>query len=497
MELPRAFFEVSTGSELVGRVVFELRPDVAPRTCANFLALCAGDKGEGVSGKRLSYQGTPFHRVIPRFMIQGGDFECGDGTGGESIYGRTFEDESFQLRHDSAGVLSMANAGPDTNGSQFFITLDPAPYLDGKHVVFGRVVEGLGVCKKIESWGSKSGKPQKLAVISRCGVLQDEQSAIAAKLKAEMEEERKYRSDPIGLDVDSEALKRLGAVGGEGGQEQPTANRATRETQGRSRDAPGAVRASDTPAEGDQADRMASPSKSDDDAEIDLADPAALEKLNPRQRRLFSIKQRMGEARAMNHKAAVTEVQRESKPKHDPHESDEAKYRWYLEKKKRHAKELQDSGLGEAQAHRLVTAENAEKLYQKKQKTGALSGAEIFTTKAGYKAHERRTANAPVALEEYEAAKARGENVLRAGDALVQHEEVPAENVDRMVAELENQQARREQFRRRRAHRESRDVDAISDRNKTFNRKLQRVFGQYVEETKNNLERGTALPDGA
>merc|ERR1711915_872616 len=162
--LPKVYFEMTAGGEKLGKITWELRADVVPKTAENFRQLCTGEPGFG-------YKGSSFHRVIPQFMCQGGDFTNHNGTGGESIYGMKFPDENFKLKHQGEGILSMANAGKNTNGSQFFICTVETAWLDGAHCVFGKVTKGMDVVKSIERVGSQSGKTAKPVVIADCGQL--------------------------------------------------------------------------------------------------------------------------------------------------------------------------------------------------------------------------------------------------------------------------------------------------------------------------------------
>jgi len=171
---PHVYFELAAMDNnqqmhSIGQVFFELFQKQTPRTAENFRQLCTAEH-EG-----LTYQGSGFHRIIPGFMCQGGDFTRGDGTGGLSIYGETFNDENFKLTHTKPGLLSMANSGPNTNGSQFFITTEKTPWLDGKHTVFGQVVIGMPVVRELESLGCEDGTPSMNVVIAACGQLTPDQ----------------------------------------------------------------------------------------------------------------------------------------------------------------------------------------------------------------------------------------------------------------------------------------------------------------------------------
>jgi cyclophilin family peptidyl-prolyl cis-trans isomerase len=160
--LKNVFFKVDFGAGKEGKIVFELFDKVVPKTAANFRALCTHEKGFG-------YKDSHFHRIIPNFMAQGGDFTKHNGTGGKSIYGRVFADENFTLKHDIPYLLSMANAGPNTNGSQFFITFKPTTWLNGKHTVFGKVIEGKEVVELLHGLGTENGEPRSKATIIDCG----------------------------------------------------------------------------------------------------------------------------------------------------------------------------------------------------------------------------------------------------------------------------------------------------------------------------------------
>jgi len=213
---PRCFFDIQLDGNAAGRIVFELFSDVCPLTVENFRALCTGEKGDGkLTGKPLHYKGSGFHRVVKDFMIQGGDFTAGNGTGGESIYGGTFKDESLDLKHDKQFLLSMANRGKDTNGSQFFVTTQAVPHLDGVHVVFGHVISGQDVVSQIEKLPVDNGKkPLTEVIISNCGELvpmlkpKNKPEKEKSKKKKRKSEDHQSSSDSEGEDEEGGKKKK-------------------------------------------------------------------------------------------------------------------------------------------------------------------------------------------------------------------------------------------------------------------------------------------------
>ncbi|KAG8216105.1 peptidyl-prolyl cis-trans isomerase [Butyriboletus roseoflavus] len=195
-ERPITYFDIAIDGKPVGRIIFSLYADLVPKTAENFRALCTGEKGIGTSGKPLSYAGSKFHRVIKGFMCQGGDFTAGNGTGGESIYGEKFPDEAFLVNHDRPFLLSMANAGKDTNGSQFFITVAQTHHLDAKHVVFGEVIKGKSLVRRMEHTQTTSGDvPTKPIVIAACGILSPDDPSLADSASPDGDSYEDYPED--------------------------------------------------------------------------------------------------------------------------------------------------------------------------------------------------------------------------------------------------------------------------------------------------------------
>ncbi|MEW5299228.1 MAG: hypothetical protein WDW38_005112 [Sanguina aurantia] len=508
LDLPRVFFDIEIGGEPSGRVVMELRSDVVPKTVDNFRALCTGEKGSGKAGRKLLYKSSAFHRIITDFMCQGGDFTAGDGTGGESIYGAKFSDENFKLRHDTAGILSMANAGKDTNGSQFFICTAPCPWLDDKHVVFGKVVEGMLVVKRMEMCGSKSGKVSRRVVISDSGELPSKVQMLM-RLRQEKEEAARMKADSGCLDADAESLRRIQALqsgGGAGTSGSAAAGGASAaaggsssrpEQGGSSAQAPGQQhnkRSASTPAE-DYAEEEGADERGDG---IQGSNP--YEGMSARQRKLHELRDQLKMSRKANQNAVIAEKKRIKAPSEDTAEAGNiGQKRWMEEKTKRRDEELQRLGLDPTQKHRIESVEYADVQYAERERKQASQTQGVYSNHQAtlYKSYLKRAENIPYGPSDYEAAKARDPEFYRGADSLEYGKApaLPEANVDKMVAELNAKIVQRAEFSRRKKFDDNKDVDSINDMNSYFNKKAERAFGKYTKEIKGNLERGTALPD--
>mmetsp|Transcript_1956 Transcript_1956/g.7005 ORF Transcript_1956/g.7005 Transcript_1956/m.7005 type:complete len:469 (+) Transcript_1956:398-1804(+) len=462
-KLPRVFLEVAVDNVPLGRIVIELRSDVVPRTAENFRQLCTGERGVLKNGKPFGYKGSSFHRVIPQFMCQGGDFTNGDGTGGMSIYGEKFQDENFKLKHTGPGVMSMANSGPNTNGSQFFICTARTEWLDGRHVVFGHVVEGMKIVKRMESLGSKAGNvSKKISIID---------SGMEASLDGDDEDEEAAGEVDVN-DPDYLAKKRLEAMTGAGASGAEVGSKRAREEGGA---AGGAAQA-------------AGEEEEEPEPEVDMSSMTA------KQRKLFELRLRLNQARKANRTAVVAEKEKKADPEGKAKEDKKKIHESYVKKRD---DELEAMGLDKSKAYMLQSAESAGKQYKKAEKKAAHFGWDGFNQKTLYKAYKKRAEGVTIDKEGYQKAKETQPEFYREGNSMEYGKDVAtdAANMDRMVKELEDRAAKKKKWSRRRKVYDELDVDSINDRNAMFNKKIERAFGSHTSEIKQNLERGTALPE--
>jgi cyclophilin family peptidyl-prolyl cis-trans isomerase len=427
---PIVFMDIRIGQKKAGRMTFELFADSCPKTAENFRKLCTGEMGAARFCKRqMHFKNTIFHRVIKGFMAQGGDFEKEDGTGGESTYGKTFADENFKHKHFGPGMLSMANAGPNTNGSQFFLTFKSTPHLNGKHVVFGRLKEGMSTLRTIENVSTgRMDKPiQEVAVIN-CGEfeLERDEDGNVVKKEASSKKDKEEEKEEVDLETDT-----------------------TKEEK--------------------------------EEEEMAKVDTSAM---NPRQKKMFELRMRLNASRKANKREVAEETKRFKNKKSDT----TRRRKQFMQNKEKWEQTLKEDGLEPEEAFMHETAESVGYRQQKKDsKNKASYGWDVFNQDAFYNAYEKRLQK----VRNTEDTNFRDANSLQSF-GMNAHEPSEAD-IDNMVSEMKETQERRKKFSRRRQHYDDQDIDSINERNARFNKKLKRAYDKYTVETKANLERGTAL----
>jgi len=470
------FLDISIADEPIGRIVIELFNDIVPKTAANFYHLCCGDKGNCSTdaSKLLCYKGCKFHRIIKNFMIQSGDITKGNGIGGESIYGPYFDDESFQLKHDKAGLCSMANSGANRNSSQFFITCSPQKHLDGKHVVFGHVIKGMNVVNVIQNLPTKNyrgnqHKPKYPVKITECGDL-----SVWQQIESNLMQQEQLRA--LDDDHDEEhvfhALSQSTQTQKSKGKEEETANTA-QPTQPSSSSSTQKQTNSNTKHDGAD-EQKAEQSKVDDD---------------PLKQKLFELRMKRNEARKLNKNAMMDEYTALNESANDSKKNAN-------KRRKRKRKELVDTA-----SYLHESAEYAQNMEERKKRKveNERFGWNVFNDDTLYRAYEKRIAakNMNPNNERKEGFIANTKQLANVNslDYAQQSEEdeLNEENVDNMVNELNEQREKRKKYQRRRTYYQDADVSYINKRNMVFNKKVERAYGAYTAEIRANLERGTAL----
>lgn len=453
---PQVYMDIMIGSKAVGRISFELFVDITPKTAENFRGLCTGEYGTvGLqrTNQKLWYRNSSFHRIIDGFMIQGGDITKNNGTGGASIYGAKFDDENFQRRHASAGLLSMANSGRNSNSSQFFITLRPCPQLDGKHVVFGKVIGGMDIVRKIAKVPVDINSRPKLEVrITESGEIDDKKDFL--KYDA-------FSKENMELMRHANKHNSLAAIE----ERQDEENEA------------------EAPAE-EEAEEEAKPDPEQDDlvikklkTEVETNDLSKTSIPESKLNRLFDLKLKMNEARKKNLKAVVEENRLNNNPRY----LKSLKHSELDEKQKEKERELEFKGLKNKD---YLDKPAIAQFKESKKNTAQVFGWEVFNDDTLYRANDKRNKKMPFYAEVYQRQKESGNE-----EAVPNQEEFK----DRLKDALEEQKAQSQKFSRRRAFDPDEDVNYINERNRKFNLKLKRHFGQYSKEIKTNLENGTAL----
>lgn len=466
---PRVYIDVSIGGRGGGRVVFELFYDLTPRTAENFRGLCTGEYGTGKRTKKpLSYTGCSFFRSVKDFMVQSGDFQFNNGDGGESIYGGTFNDEDFSRRHTQGGVLSMANKGRNTNGSQFFVTLKRCQRLDNKHIAFGQVVDGMDVIRAISKVPiDRDEKPRVPIMIVGSGELGTKNSNQADPTLQLSNQIAKLQEEAFPTDVSVNNAEKAKAIlkGAQGG----------------------------AAIEDDKASSSSKPTEESDPGAA-MAPPR-----NDRERKLHELRMKMNAGRTKNSKEVIEEQKRNSDPEYARKQA-EGRYKRGLaeeEAKKDDAGDGAKPGaLPKGKDYLNDTVEQVEMREAKKGKKGNPDqfGWDVFNQDSLYRAHDKRLKHVEFDDKGYKEQQEKiksgaAESTMVDGFGMVPTEEAK----DRLRDAMDGVIAQKKKFSRRRMHIADEDSTYVNERNRHFNKKLQRAFGAHTEETRQNLERGTAL----
>ncbi len=396
MENPRVYFDLEIGSRHIGRLVFELYASVVPKTAENFRSLCTGEHGRSViSETNLSLKKSALHRIIPGFMAQGGDITHGDGRGGESIYGRTFPDENFHLKHNSGGLLSMANSGPHTNGSQFFITFKPTPHLDGRHVVFGKVVEGEKLLLILEGVATDaSDRPKLPVIISECGQLSGSElssssgNAIPANGAKSSKGRDKGGDKSKAADSASDSNSVPTSFSARGSKRNTTGSASSRASMNGSDE--GSTSSQAKEAEVGAEDKGGAEAETEADSEVEKQSEQAVDvsKMTATQRKLFNLRMKMNNARKANKGEVQNEYRRMTDPNYQDHlqrerergvinrkgetgagsSSTAGEDDTPLTEREYHSKRLEAKGLKQSEGFMLEPAQQAHRVQDKQQK---------------------------------------------------------------------------------------------------------------------------------
>lgn len=450
------YLDVAIGKKAGGRIVFQLFTDITPRTAENFRGLCTGEYGLAQKSKKpLHYVGCKFFRILPGFIIQSGDFVSNSGDGGESVYSGPFRDENFTRRHAQAGVLSMENNGPHSNTSQFFITLKQSPQLDGKHVVFGQVSQGMEVIRAIEKVPvDSSDRPRVPILIVGSGELGDSSSR-------QIDSFAEFREN-WGSKTSAENAKSAAAKG------EAQLNHVLHE------------------ANIEAAKRRAGLLEENNGYATILGPQREEKKPEPsdeRSRKLAALREQMNQSRQSNNKEVIEERKRWRDPK-------------YEQKQASKDPATGDDGAGDGKVGYAETAAQVAEAQAKKKNSGdGQFGWSVFNQDSLYRAHKKRLNQLTFEKDDYKRQKEQmGDAFYSVDNAGALIAEKPSEQAkERLAQSVSKEVESRKNFSRRRTFVDEEDISYINERNRHYNKKLDRAFGQYSLEIKQNLERGTAL----